>query len=81
MKLFAAIVVTLILAGIGSAGTYQLGSHNVNFNLSVPANYTIEVPVYVPESDTWIYSLTINPTTGGFLSILIDELSNCNEIN
>lgn len=35
MKLFTAITVTLILVGIGSAETYQLGSREINLNLSV----------------------------------------------
>lgn len=66
---------TQLLIGIVSAGTFQVGSHNVSFNLSVPANYTIEVPVYVPESDTWIYQMTIRPSINGFLAILVDESS------
>lgn len=75
MKLFLAIVAILILTGIGSAETYQLGSHNVSVNLSVPANYTLDDTGYASEIDTWFYQLRINPHTDGYLTITIQELN------
>jgi hypothetical protein len=75
MKLFTAIVTTLILAGIGSAGTYQLGSHNVSLNLSIPANYTIETPMYQSKIDAWWHVLSIVPETGGKITVAIEENS------
>jgi len=39
------ILALLVLFNVGSAGTYQLGSHNVSLNLSVSAVYSIETPM------------------------------------
>jgi hypothetical protein len=75
MKLFTAIVAILILAGIGSAETYQLGSHNVSLNLSVPANYSIEPPGYSANTGMWDYELKITPNTGGTIQISTTEYS------
>ena len=46
-----------IFCGTGYAGTYKLGSHSVSLNLSVPANYIVEPPIYRPDLDNWIYGL------------------------
>ena len=75
MKLFIAIVATLILAGIGSAGTYLLGSHNVSANLDIPANYTPELPSYSNDLGTWTYTLNITPESGGYISIILSDNS------
>jgi hypothetical protein len=75
MKLFIAIVMTLILVGIGSAETYSLGSHNVSLNLSVPFNCTNEPPMYNADSNKWSYVMKITPSTGGFAIITLDEMS------
>ena len=75
MKLFAAIVATLILAGIGSAETYQLGSHNVSINSDLPANYTEEIPRYSSVFDSWANTLNITPDMGGFIRVTITEYS------
>ena len=77
MRLFTAIVaiLILILAGIGSAGTYQLGSHNVSLSLSTPAYYTIETPMYQSKIDAWWYILSIVPETGGKITVAIEENS------
>jgi len=75
MKLFMAIAAILILAAIGSAESYQLGSHEINFNLSVPFNYTLDVPIYYSNFVGWQYSLNITPSTSGFLVVSIVELA------
>lgn len=75
MKLFTSAVVIFILVTIGSAGTYQLGSHNVSLNLSIPSNYTIETPMYQSKIDAWWYVLSIAPATGGKITIAIEENS------
>ncbi len=75
MKLFIAIVAILILIDIGSAGTYQLGSHNVSLSLSIPANYTIETPMYQSKIDAWWYVLSIVPETGGKITVAIEDNS------
>lgn len=75
MKLFIAIMAIFILAGIGSAETYQLGSHEIKFNLSVPFNYTFDVPIYYSNFVGWQYSLNITPSTSGFLMVSVVELA------
>ncbi len=75
MKLFLAIVAILILAGIGSAETYSLGSHVVSLNLSVPFNYTNDPPMYNADFNKWSYVMKITPSTGGFATITVDEVS------
>lgn len=62
-----------LLVSLGSSGTYQLGSHSVSFNLSGPAEYMSEVPLYQPNSDAWTYGLNITPKTGGYLEVLVTE--------
>lgn len=56
---------------VGSSETYQLGSHNVSINLSVPTNYTVELP----DISTNIkgYQLTITPNTGGRVVVSVHE--------
>ena len=64
-----------ILVGLGSSGSYQLGSHSVNLNLSIPTNYTVEAPIYQSDVDSWVYILNITPNIGGYLRVLVSELS------
>lgn len=47
MKMFIVVVATIILMIIGSAETYQLGSHEINFNLSVPVNWALHVNLFL----------------------------------
>jgi hypothetical protein len=75
MKPFIAIMATIILSTIGSAETYQLGSHEINFNLSVPVNCTQDVPIYYSNFVGWQYLLNITPSTGGFLAVSVVELA------
>jgi hypothetical protein len=75
MKSFIAIMVIIILTTIGSAGTYQLGSHNVSLNISVQFNYTSEPPMYNADFNKWSYVMKITPSTGGFATITVDEMS------
>lgn len=75
MKMFIVVVATIILMSIGSAETYQLGSHEINFNLSVPVNCTLDVPIYYSNFVGWQYSLNITPITSGFLVISVVELA------
>lgn len=75
MKIQIIVLFLLFLMGTGSAETYQLGSHNVSLNLSIPANYTIETPMYQSKIDAWWYVLSITPDTGGKITVAIEENS------
>jgi hypothetical protein len=61
MKLFTAIVATLILAGIGSAGIYQLGGYAVSFDVGIPATVMEITPIYDSQRWAWTYQLNILP--------------------
>jgi len=67
------ILALLVLFNVGSAGTYQLGSHNVSLNLSVSAVYSIETPAYQSKVEAWWYTLNITPAEGGLAKIHIQE--------
>lgn len=75
MKFTLALSVLILLISSASTGTYQLGSHLVGLNLSVPFNYTNETPMYNADSNRWSYILKITPSTGGFATITVDEVS------
>jgi hypothetical protein len=75
MKFILALSVLILLISSASAGTYQLGSHLVSLNLSVPFNYTNETPMYNADYNRWSYILSITPSTGGFATITVDEVS------
>jgi hypothetical protein len=68
-------MVFLILAGMGSTETYPLGSHVVSLNLSVPFNYTNDTPMYNADFNKWSYVMKITPSTRGFATITVDEVS------
>jgi hypothetical protein len=61
MKLFAVIMAILILTGIGSAETYQLGGYAVSFDLGIPATVVAITPVYDSQRWVWTYQLNILP--------------------
>lgn len=69
------ILALLILTGMGAAGTYQLGSHNVSINLDIPVNYTQEIPIYSQDLGTWTYTLNMTPNSGGYVSIILSDYS------
>ncbi len=67
--------ILLLLIGVVSANTSVLGSHDVSVNLSVPAVYAVETPIYDSTSDMWTYILNITPNTGGSAYITLNELN------
>jgi tetratricopeptide (TPR) repeat protein len=67
------ILALLIYIGMGSAGTYTLGSYNLSTNQDIPANYTIEPPIYDQMADAWSYALNITPNSGGHVLIVLTE--------
>jgi hypothetical protein len=75
MRIQIIVLLLLIFTEMGSAETYQLGSHNVSLNLSIPFNYTNEPPMYNADSNKWSYVMKITPSTGGFATITVDEMS------
>lgn len=72
MKIQIIVLLLLIFLGIGSAENYQVGAHNVSLNLSIPANYSLDLPFL---GDTRQYTLNITTSTGGFALVTVQELS------
>jgi hypothetical protein len=61
MKIFVAVVAILILIGIGSPRTYQLGGYEVSFDVGIPATVVEINPVYDSQRWAWTYQLNILP--------------------
>jgi hypothetical protein len=59
-----------------SASTYTLGSHQVSFNVSEMYNSSakIDPPTYIPESTSWMYTLSMTPDTLHGIQITLVEL-------
>lgn len=75
MLLIITLLIPLFLIAAASANTYTLGSHNISINISVPADYTIQTPMYQSKIDAWWYTMSIAPKTGGKITIAIEENS------